>query len=216
MVRKILRMFGSFTATSLLAASVGYSLLVAAHAVKDQSRLPEDPHIQTPHYQAPQDEEDSAEYDNLLPSNIPEVRRVELTAASARRAIDAFVVIRDKYSEKGIEQYETLEEFANKAPGGKALPKDVKNFGFTTIGAWNDTIMNVGFAYSAIAEDSVPEIKLQIEDVRADKSLSEQVRNKMISSLKTLIPSANNMTIVKDLLKDPIYADKLHLLSEQE
>lgn len=152
----------------------------------------------------------------LEPDDIPALATVELTEDSAKRAIDGFAAVRDKYTDQGIDDYETLEEFVSKTEAGKRLEADVKGFGFGNITQWNTTIMAVSFAYAALEDGQEQAIRDQIEDVKADTSLDETARTRMIASLNALIPSEGNKAVIKKLNEDPSYREKLKLLDEGE
>lgn len=143
---------------------------------------------------------------------VPEV----LSLDAAKRAIDAFLAVRDKYANEGIEDYNTLEAFVAETEAGKRLEAEIKTHGFADITDWNLTIMAVGFAYSAIIYDYATDLRQQIEAVRKDRSLDEEMRARLIAGLAALMPSRHNRTVLQDLLDDPIYRDRLKLLQEEE
>lgn len=139
-----------------------------------------------------------------------------LTVDAAKRAVDAFVAVRDKYNNEGIEDYNSLEAFVAETEAGKRLEAEVVAHGFDDITDWNVTIMAVGFAYSAIVYDYATDLRQQIEAVRQDRSLDKAMRTRLVAGLTALIPSRNNRSVLQALLRDPIYRDKLRLLQEEE
>lgn len=139
-----------------------------------------------------------------------------LTIDAAKRAIDAFVAVRDKYNNDGIENYNSLEAFVAETEAGKRLEAEIVAHGFSDITDWNMTIMAVGFAYSAIVYDYATDLRQQIKAVRNDRSLDEEMRTRLIAGLDALMPSRHNRTVLQTLLDDPIYRDKLKLLQEEE
>jgi hypothetical protein len=141
---------------------------------------------------------------------------VELTIDIAKRALDALAEVRDKYTTEGIENYATLEEFVAETEAGKRLEADIMAHGFADITDWNVAIMAVGFAYSAIIYDYEADLRQQIEDVRNDPNLDEEMRAQLVAGLTALMPSRGNRIVVQALLDDPIYRDKLRLLQEEE
>lgn len=141
---------------------------------------------------------------------------LELTVDSAKRAVDAFIAVRDKYPDEGLENYETLEDFVAETEAGKRLEAEVVEYGFADITDWNLTIMAVGFAYSAITYDYASDLRQQIEDVRKDRTLDQDMRERLIAGLTALMPSRNNRTVLQALLDDPIYRERLKLLQEEE
>jgi hypothetical protein len=141
---------------------------------------------------------------------------VELTIDIAKRALDALAEVRDKYTTEGIENYITLEEFVAETEAGKRLEADIMAHGFADITDWNVAIMAVGFAYSAIIYDYAADLRQQIEEVRNDPNLDEEMRAQLVAGLTALMPSRANRIVVQALLDDPIYRDRLRLLQEEE
>jgi hypothetical protein len=209
---------------------------VAVPPVKDQSRiLPEDEAPDTVLRDpveiaplAPLEPEDPAKADRLEPSDetvphttiaprdIPVVVTVELTADLARRALDAYAEVLDKYSDEELAGYETLEDFVAGSEAGKRLEADIIKFGFANVTEWNNAIMAVGFAYNAVVDDSEEGIREQIEEIRAAPDIAEDERTRLIASLNALLPSDGNKTILRQLLNDPIYREKLKLFAQDE
>ena len=141
---------------------------------------------------------------------------VELTADLAKKAIDAFVLVRDKYADSSIYQYETLEEFVEKTEEGKKFDADIKSFGFASVGEWNIAISTVGLTYTAVSDGPEYDVAAQIEEIKADMTIAKDMKDRMIASLSSLIPSANNTQVIAELMKDQIYKEKLQLLAEEE
>ena len=210
---------------------------------KDQSRVstdeshqpatptPETPGTEKPSAQAPEGEgEDLTQPapdsetepvepvspDDLNLGEIPVIKTIELTVDAAKRALDVFAMVREKYKDANLEEYEDLQEFVDKAPQGKAFEADVKAQWFSTVNEWNSVITSVGFAYSAVVDDQSSEIAMQIEEIKKDTTIAQDMKDKMIASLSAMIPSDNNRRVVEDLMKEPGYADKLSLLVEDE
>jgi hypothetical protein len=160
--------------------------------------------------------------DHTMPAQAPSseisqaAESVVLTIDTAKRALEALAEVRDKYTTEGIENYLTLEEFVAETEAGKRLEADIMAHGFANITDWNVAIMAVGFAYSAIIYDYAADLRQQIEDVRNDASLDEEMRAQLVAGLTALMPSRDNRIVVQALLDDPIYRDKLRLLQEEE
>lgn len=198
------------------------SLPDAFALTKDQSRI-ETPDSSGPHVLDSVPDTPSTRPENqaedppvLEPDDVPAIATVELTEDSAKRAIDGFAAVNDRYNDRGLDDYDTLEEFVEKTEAGKELEAEIKKFGFPNITQWNTTIMAVSFAYAALDEAQERSVREQIDEVRADKTLDEATRTRMIASLNALIPSTNNKEIIRKLASDPAYADKLKLLEEGE
>ena len=148
--------------------------------------------------------------------DIPEIETVELTADMAKRAVDAFSMVREKYADTAIYEYEDLEEFVDKTEAGKKLEADVKSFGFGNVTEWNTAITSVGLAYSALNENPSDNVEQQIAEIKADTNLAQDMKDRMVKSLSAMVPSQNNRNVVQELVKDNTYSEKLKLLSEEE
>jgi hypothetical protein len=140
----------------------------------------------------------------------------ELTVDAARRAIDAFAEVRDKYTDDGVENYSSLEDFVAETEAGKRLEADIVAFGFADITDWNETIVAVGFAYSAFVYDYAADLRQQIRAVRHDTEIDAEMRAQLIAGLEALMPSRNNREVMQALFADQEYRDKLRLLEEEE
>lgn len=147
---------------------------------------------------------------------IPAVETEELTPQIARKALDAYVMVHDKYKDSPLENYQDLQEFVDKDPKGKEFETDVKTFGFTNVNDWNLAVTTLSFAYTNVLDDQTADIKQQIEEVGADTEMAQDMKDRMVKSLKAMIPSDNNHKIVEDLIKDTAYSDKIKLLESSE
>jgi hypothetical protein len=74
----------------------------------------------------------------------------------------------------------------------------------------------VGDTYQIISEGSDEGIETQIAQVKADKTLEQAEKDRILASLSAFIQSDNNKKVIALLLKDPIYGEKLRLLAEEE
>ena len=183
----------------------------AQTTVKDQEQIPAEPDAS----EAPPPDTET-EPDTMSLGDVPEIETVELTADMARRAVDAFTMVREKYADTAIYEYEDLEEFVDKTETGKKLDADVRSFGFNGVTEWNTAITSVGLAYSALNEDPSDNVEQQIAEIKADTNLAQDMKDRMVKSLSAMVPSDNNKKVVEELVKDSTYAEKLKLLSEEE
>jgi hypothetical protein len=155
-----------------------------------------------------------AEEHETVPAEALPVEKIELTAEIARKAIDAFILVEEKYPETF--GYSSYEDFVAKDQAGRAFEADIKSLGFTTVGEWKAAIDTVGDTYQIISEGSDQDIEIQIAEVKADKTLAQEEKDRIISSLVPFLQSENNKKVVAELLKDPVYGEKLRLLAEEE
>ena len=201
-----------------------------ARAAKDQSRINGESEPQSTSPRSPfnpdfKDEDfdlrdtgpsPNDSFEVLEPDDIPVIKSIELTLDIAKRAINALAEVRDKYNDKGIDDYDTLEEFVSKTEAGKLLEADVQRFGFENITDWNTSISSVGFAYLAIVDDEEAQIRQQISEIQIDPEISADEKEQLVSSLEAMIASANNKSIVRQLMRDAYYSKKIKLLEETE
>jgi hypothetical protein len=154
--------------------------------------------------------------DEVSIGEIPVVQMVELTPDTAQKAVDAYVVVKDKYKDAALENFDSLQDFVDRDPLGKAFEADIKTAGFANVTEWNLAITTVGAAYSNIIDDQSTDIKQQIEEVEKDTELAQDMKDRIITSLKALIPSENNHKVVQEMIDNPAYAEKLKLLETEE
>lgn len=78
--------------------------------------------------------------------------------------------------------------------------------------AWNLAITTLTFAYSNAIDDQSADILQQISEIEQDTELAQDMKDRIIASLKAMIPSDNNKKVVADLLDDPVYGERLKQL----
>ena len=159
---------------------------------------------------------DSSGGDDISLGDIPDVQTEELTPDLAKKAVDGYVMVHDKYQDSPLEDYQDLQEFVDKDPKGKEFETDIKGYGFATVNDWNIAVTSVSVAYNNILDDQTDDIKQQIEDLKKSTDMADDMKQKNIKSLEASIPSENNTKVVQDLMKDKDYVEKLKLLETTE
>jgi hypothetical protein len=159
---------------------------------------------------------DSAGAGDVSIGEIPSIETEELTADLAKKAIDGYTLVHDKYQDSPLEDYQDLQEFVDKDPKGKEFEKDIQGFGFKTVNEWNLAVTSVSVAYNNILDDQTADLKQQIEDIKKSVDLAQDMKDKAVKSLQNSIPSDNNHKIVEDLTKDPAYSEKIKVLESTE
>lgn len=154
--------------------------------------------------------------DEVSIGEIPVVQMVELTLDTAQKAVDAYVIVKDKYKDAALENFDSLQDFVDRDPLGKAFEADIKLAGFANVTDWNLAITTVGAAYSNIIDDQSTDIKQQIEEVEKDTELAQDMKDRIVASLNALIPSENNRSIVQQMIDNPVYTEKLKSLETEE
>jgi hypothetical protein len=189
--------------------------LSLAEDAKDQSRVNGDtqatPGDQTGSSDAA-DQPEGDEGDNMSLGEVPQVETIELTDALARKALDVYVLVKDKYKDAELENYENLQDFVDQNPKGKEFEADVKAAGFASVNDWNTAITTLGYAYSGTIDDQSADIKQQVGEITADTTIAQDMKDRMIASLNALIPSDNNKKVITALIADQAYNDKLKQL----
>ena len=126
---------------------------------------------------------------------IATVETEELTADMARKALDAYFLIQEKYKDSPLADYQDLQEFVDKDPKGKEMEADVKSFGFKDVNDWNLAVTTLGVTYNNQLNDQTVDIKQQIDDVKADTTMAQDMKDRMVKNLQAMIPSENNRKI---------------------
>jgi hypothetical protein len=158
----------------------------------------------------------SEEEGPMGPEDVPVVETTELSSDMAKRAIDVYAVVKEKYKDADIEQYDNLQDFVDQNPKGKEFEVDIKASGFQSVNDWNLAVTTASFTYTNIVDDQTDDIKQQIEEIKNDADLSQEVKDRMSSSLAAMIPSDNNRKVIEELMKDPAYAEKVKILQVEE
>jgi hypothetical protein len=159
--------------------------------------------------------EENMSEDDFSLGDIPVVETLELTADKARNALNVYVVVRDKYKDAALEDFENLQDFVDQSPQGKAFEVDIKAAGFPNVTEWNTTITTLSFAYDNQRDDQTSAIKDQVAELQNDPEIAQDMKDRMIAALNSMIPSENNKKILEGLLADPAFKDKLSLLETE-
>jgi hypothetical protein len=151
---------------------------------------------------------------DLSLAEIPDIAVIELTPDIATRALDTFAMVREKFQDANLWEFENLQDFVEQSEDGKRFDADIKAAGFASVNDWNTAITTVGIAYSAIEDDPTADIEAQVAEIQNDPTIAQDLKDRVIRSLKAMIPSPNNKTVVQAMLDNQAYADKLKLLAE--
>ncbi len=190
-----------------------------APPVKDQQQVPatpSDPETGTTPETTPSSEEAEDGADDFSMGDIPVVETVELTADQAKRALDAYALVSEKYKDAELENYENLQDFVDQAPQGKAFEADIRAAGFASVNEWNTAVTTLSFALANLSDDQTADIRQQIDELKADTEMAQDMRERMIAALNAMIPSENNKKVIAELKADPVYAEKLKQLETEE
>jgi hypothetical protein len=154
--------------------------------------------------------------EELSLGEIPIIETIELTPDIAKRALDSYLLARDKYANSDLEQYANLQDFVDQTPEGKSFEADIKAAGFSNVTDWNLAITTLGVMYGSVADDQTNDLLQQIAEIEADTELAQDIKDRMVNALKAMIPSDNNKKVIEDLMADPDYGPKLKQLDIEE
>jgi hypothetical protein len=163
---------------------------------------------------APDDEGSTP--DDLSLGEIPIIETMELTPEVARRALDSYIVTKEKYADSDLEQYENLQDFVDQTEDGKKFEADIKAAGFANVSDWNLAITTLGIVYGSLIDDQTADLKLQVQEIEADTELAQDIKDRMVKALQAMIPSENNKKVVEEMMADPVYGPKLKQLDIEE
>ncbi len=150
--------------------------------------------------------------EDLSLGEIPVVEVMELTPDIAKRALDSYLAAKDKYADAGLDQFENLQDFVDQTEQGKAFEADVKAAGFASVTDWNLAITSLSVMYGSVLDNQDADLAEQVKEVEADTELAQDMKDRMVKSIRAMIPSANNRKIIEDLMADPVYGEKLKQL----
>ena len=163
-----------------------------------------------------QDDGEGTSPDDLSLGEIPVIETMELTPDIARRALDIYVLVKTKYENADLESYEDLQDFVDQSSDGQKFDADIKAAGFASVNDWNLAITTVTFAYTSLTDDPSADILQQITEIEADTELAQDMKDRMVTSLKAMIPSENNKKVIAEVMADPAYLEKLKQLDIEE
>jgi hypothetical protein len=158
---------------------------------------------------------DGASEEDLSLGDVPNVETIELTPDTAKKALDTYLLVRDKYKDAELENYDNLQDFVDQAPQGKAFEADVKAAGFPNVTVWNTTVTTLSFAYDNSINDQTADTRQQIAELEKDTETAKDMRDRMIKALNAMIPSDNNKKVLEAMKTDPVYAEKLKILETE-
>ncbi len=142
------------------------------------------------------------------PGAAPQLQQVELSEDSAKRAIDTYLTLRDKYGDKipAPGKAQALQQGMSTAGEVNTI---ITGNGFADTGDWHKTLTSVALAYGFVKEGKEADMDAKIAEMKANTQLPENIKTQMVQMMTALRPSENNMKVVKGLAADPAYDAKL-------
>ncbi|WP_137388063.1 hypothetical protein [Rhodoligotrophos defluvii] len=143
------------------------------------------------------------------------LKQVELDRSLAIRALDTYIALSKTV---GIDQLETLFENSTEESLTSLVPQltDILvTNGFTNEDRWIEALQSVVIAYEALQGNNLAESKRALEEIQNDNDLPPDQKRELITMLNSMIPSENNLQVLRDLMRDPETNQKLAQVLEE-
>ena len=148
-----------------------------------------------------------------LMGSIPKVPTTELTESSAKQAVDAYLILREKYGDK-VPPANQSQAMAQGMKAISDIDAIVAGHGFQRATDWQKAITAVALAYGFSKDGKGAEMDQKIAELEANTKIPAAYKQQIIGSMKSLRPSANNLAIVETLLADPTYGAKIRSIGK--
>jgi len=148
-------------------------------------------------------------------SDLEPFKQVELDRSLAIRALDAYVALKGSVP---ADQFENLFDEGNEEKLVTLVPgfhKILVDNGFADEDRWIEALQSVVIAYEGLQDGTQEENQRALEDLKSDQSLPPEQKQQLILMLQSMIPSENNMSVVKGLMSDPETNNKLSQVVEE-
>jgi hypothetical protein len=139
---------------------------------------------------------------------MPDIPTVELTEKSAKNAIDAYLLLREKYGDK----LPPADEARAMAEGAKAMADMnaiVTEKGFKDAQEWQAAITSVAMASGFAEKGNAAEFDEKMAEMQANPHIPEAYKKQMMETMKKVRPSENNLKVVTAVRADPEYGKKI-------
>jgi len=141
-------------------------------------------------------------------SVMPRIPSIELTEKSAKNSIDTYFTLREKYGDT-VPPANNSQALIQGMRASADVNAIMAGNGFKNAGEWQKTITSVVLAHGFLKKGNRNDMDTQIAEIQANPEIPPAVKQQMLSSMKSMRPSDNNMNVVKRLLADPTYGAKI-------
>ncbi len=140
-----------------------------------------------------------------------QIPQVELSDQSARKAIDALLAMRDKYGDKapGVKARGSSAAAFSALEGVTSI---IRQHGFSSTEEWHKAVVSVAMAYGFAREKT--DVDESIAKIQNNPQIPAALKQQMLAMMKGVQPSDNNLEIVRGLMSDATYAEKLKRFSQ--
>ncbi len=139
-----------------------------------------------------------------------------LTLQEAKNAIDALLLLREKYKDyhfKGQADGPAgiIEAMKNSAIRAK-IEKDLKSHGFSSIEDWVSAFVSAGLAVSYVKRNANGAVEKRVREIEADPNMPDDLKRQLVGMIRAMIPPKENEEVARKLLEDSGYAKKIETL----
>ncbi len=139
-----------------------------------------------------------------------------LTLQEAKNAIDALLLLREKYKDynfkgKADGPAGVIEAMKNSAIRGQ-IEKELKRYGFSSIEDWVAAFVSAGLAVSYVKRNANGAVERRIQEIESDPNLPEDLKRRLVGMIRTMKPPKENEEVAQQLLNDSAYAEKIRKL----
>ena len=113
---------------------------------------------------------------------MPLLQQVQLTDATAKEAIDAYLEIKEKYGEEALPTTEA-GAVAKGAEVKSGVTSIVDDAGFKDIGDWTKTVTSIALAYGVIKEGGLAKVDPAIAKIDDNPQIPEQMKAQLKAML---------------------------------
>lgn len=131
--------------------------------------------------------------------------QVELTEDDAKRALRAYIVLKEKYKDVAPAGSDA-QSFAQAMMAHGALTSTLTEYGFADIQAWYRVLTSFIIAHTAAVEGKMEEMQASLQQLRDTPNLPEATKEQMIAQLSALLPSEQNLAVAEAVSADPEFA----------
>ena len=135
--------------------------------------------------------------------------QIQLDPSVAIQAINVYLTLRETV---GTEQLEALsqessdESLTALVPG---LMNVLVNNGFASEDEWMKALQSVVIAYEALQDNSLEKSQESLAELKADISMPQEQKAQLEKVLESMMPSDNNLDVVRKMMRDPEMNAKL-------
>lgn len=142
---------------------------------------------------------------------MPQIPQKELDEELVRRAVDAMGAMREEFGDvmPSMKNGSPPPDMAIMQQMALAAQPILKAHGFPDPQEWYASVINIVIARQFLLERSPAEFDAEIAKMETDPNIPENIRGQVIAMMKQLRPSDNNLAVMRTVMADEEYSEKL-------